>query len=58
MKQTPKHLDQNHINYLKDKYGSLDKNKKEIVGNPNGGESSFWILYVVIMIAYVIHIFP
>ncbi len=53
MKQKPKYQDPNHIKYVKDKYGPLDRNKKEIVGNPEGGKETFWILYIAGFILYI-----
>jgi hypothetical protein len=56
MKHTPKHQDPEHIKRLKQKYGSLNKQRTEIVGNPEGGKEIFWVLYLTAMVIYIINI--
>jgi hypothetical protein len=54
MKQTPKHQDPQHIQRLRQKYGRLDRNRKEVVPNPEGGQEAFWFLYLGAMVLYII----
>jgi hypothetical protein len=57
MKHTPKHQDPEHIQRLKQKYGSLNRTKKkEIVPNYEGQDNIFMVFYVLTMVIYIIHL--
>jgi hypothetical protein len=56
MKQTPRHQDPEHIKRLKQKYGSLNTNKKEIVPHYEGQDNIFMVFYVLTMVIYIIHL--
>lgn len=57
MKHTPKYQDPQHIEYIKKKYGPLNRTKKkEIVPNYEGQDNIFMVFYVLTMVIYIIHL--